>query len=303
MLGIMLEQRSGTAVGGAMQPWQAPWWRPVPGQEIVFYYLVAVHVLAAIGLAFFQVPGLPVFLTALGLACLGGLGTTIAYHRALAHKSVRLHPRVEQALILCAIFNGSGSPRQWVANHRLHHAKSDTPEDISSPRYGGFWWAHLRWLYQFPDASQSRWCPDLDRRRYNVWGRLQVPAVALSLFGGLAFGWRGFFWIGAIRLLYSLHFQCLVNSLTHLGAAGDEGGDSSLNVWWLGPFQLTAWGENWHRNHHAEAGSARFGWSPLQTDIGWYVIRLLEILGLARDVRRPRTPSRVTQRGTWVVPP
>jgi len=130
-----------------------------------------------------------------------------------------------------------------------------------------------------------------------------VPAVALSLFGGLAFGWRGFFWIGAIRLLYSLHFQCLVNSLTHLGAAGDEGGDSSLNVWWLGPFQLTAWGENWHRNHHAEAGSARFGWSPLQTDIGWYVIRLLEILGLARDVRRPRTPSRVTQRGTWVVPP
>jgi len=275
----------------AIRPWETPWWRPVRGQEIVFFYLVAIHVLAVVGLVLFPFPGLTVFLTALGLTCLGGLGTTIAYHRSLAHRSVRLHPLVEQLLIFWAIFNGSGSPRQWVANHRLHHAKSDTPEDISSPRYGGFWWAHLRWLYQFPDASQSRWCPDLDRPRYNRWGPLQVPTVALSLLGGLTLGWPGLFWIGAIRLLYSLHGQCLVNSLTHMGATSDEGGDSSLNVWWLGPFQLTAWGENWHRNHHAEAGSARFGWSLFQTDIGWYAIRLLEILRLDRDVRRPRHPA------------
>jgi fatty-acid desaturase len=286
------------AIAPPERPWEAPWWRPVAGQEIIFFYLVLVHLLAAIGLIFFPVPGMRVFLTTLGLACLGGLGTTIAYHRSLAHRSVRLHPAGEQFLIFWAVFNGSGSPRQWVANHRLHHAKSDTPEDVSSPRYGGFWWAHLRWLYQFPDASQARWCPDMNQARYNGWTRLQVPTVALSVLGGAVFGWPGLFWIGAIRLVYSLHLQCLVNSLTHLGAVGEEGADSSRNVWWLGPFQLAAWGENWHRNHHAQAGSARFARSLWQIDIGWYVIRLLETLGLAHDVKRDRAIAAIRETRT-----
>src|SRR3989441_8922112 len=31
----------------------------------------------------------------------------------------------------------------------------------------------------------------------------------------LGFGWMGFFWMGAIRLVYSLHMQCLVRSEEH----------------------------------------------------------------------------------------
>ena len=46
-------------------------------------------------------------------------------------------------------------------------------------------------------------------------------------------------------------------------------------------------GENWHQNHHDRPGSARLGWTPLQFDIGWYTILLLEKLGLATNVRRP----------------
>jgi stearoyl-CoA desaturase (delta-9 desaturase) len=80
----------------------------------------------------------------------------------------------------------------------------------------------------------------------------------------------------------------LVNSLTHLGEAKEGVGDSSVNVWWLGPFQLTAWGENWHKNHHTHAGSARLGLRWYQTDIGWYFIWMLEAVGLAHSVKRPR---------------
>jgi stearoyl-CoA desaturase (Delta-9 desaturase) len=115
---------------------------------------------------------------------------------------------------------------------------------------------------------------------------VEVPVILLSLFGGLALGWQGFFWLGAIRLVYSLHMQCFVNSLTHMGHSQE--GDSSKNVWWLGPLQLTAWGENWHRNHHNNAGSARLGLRWWQTDIGWYVICALEAAGLASKVKRPR---------------
>jgi fatty-acid desaturase len=49
---------------------------------------------------------------------------------------------------------------------------------------------------------------------------------------------------------------------------------------------MTAWGENWHGNHHARPASARFSQHWWQVDIGWYVIRGLEMVGLATNVRR-----------------
>ena len=270
-------------------PWERPLWRPAKGKAAVLLYLVLIHGLAVTGLVLFPIPGLRVFGMTLLFVCLGGLGTTVCYHRALAHRAAKLSRLVEQVLIFCAMFNGSGAPASWVAYHRRHHSTADTPEDISSPKYGGFWWAHVRWLYQSERADVRYWCPDLDKGIYKAWTYAEVPVLLLSLFVGAFWGWPGFFWMGAIRLVYSLHMQCFVNSLTHLGH--NEDGDSSRNVWWLGPLQVSAWGENWHRNHHSNAGSARFGLRWWQVDIGWYFLGALERVGLARDVRRPR-PAR-----------
>jgi stearoyl-CoA desaturase (delta-9 desaturase) len=244
-----------------------------------------IHILAITGLVLFPLPSVPVLGLSLLLACLGGLGTTIGYHRLLTHRALKVNRWIEQWLIFWAMFNGSGHPVSWVAYHRHHHSHTDTPEDISSPKQGGFWWAHLRWLYQSNPADRQRWCPELNRAPYKAWKFAEAPVLLLSLGSGLALGWQGFFWIGAIRLVYSLHMQCFVNSLTHLDHS--DKGDSSKNVWWLGPLQLTAWGENWHRNHHSSIGSARLGWHWWQVDIGWYFIRMLEAIGLASNVRRP----------------
>jgi stearoyl-CoA desaturase (delta-9 desaturase) len=238
------------------------------------------------GLILFPLPGWKVFFAALAFAGLGGLGTTVGYHRALAHRAVKLNPVVEQFLIFCAVSNGSGSPNTWIANHRNHHANSDTIDDVSSPRHGGFWWAHFRWLYQWEPSSMQKWCPDLIKPKYMIWAKLQIPLVALSLcFGYFLFGWAGLFWLGAIRMVYCLHGQCFVNSLLHLKPGLPEGVDSSQNIWWLGPLQVTAWGENWHGNHHAYPASACFSRRWYQIDIGWYIIKSLEALGLASNVR------------------
>jgi stearoyl-CoA desaturase (delta-9 desaturase) len=102
----------------------------------------------------------------------------------------------------------------------------------------------------------------------------------------LAFGWEAFFWLGAIRLVYSLHGQCVVNSIMHMGELREESG-SARNIWWLGPLQLAAWGENWHGNHHRFANSARLGLRWWQVDVGWYFIWALEHAGLATGVKRP----------------
>ena len=168
----------------------------------------------------------------------------------LSHRTLKMNPVIEHVLIFFAMFNASGAPASWVAYHRHHHSKTDLPEDISSPKQGGFWWAHLRWLYQSAPADATKWCPDLNRGIYKFWTMAETPVIVLSFVFGLALGWQGFFWLGAIRLVYSLHMQCFVNSLTHLGHS--EEGDSSKNVWWLGPFQVGGLGRKLARQSSFE---------------------------------------------------
>ena len=272
------------------QPWTLPWWKTADGDRATFGYIVAIHILAAIGLIFFATPGWRVIVVTVATAWAGALGVTVCYHRALAHTALRLHPVVKHVLIFFAMFNGSGSPDSWTANHRQHHAKVETVDDISSPAIGGFWWAHLRWLWQAGNVPLSRWCPDLAKPEYRVWSRVQIPLLAVSLFGGFAFGLPAFFWFGPMRLVASLHAQCFVNSIAHMREGREPGEDSSQNIGWLAPLHFFQ-GENWHRNHHAVPSSARFGWTPWQIDFGWYTILLLEATGLAKSVKRGSGPG------------
>lgn len=268
------------------RPWERPFWKPAPRKGAVLLYLALIHLLAIIGLLLFPLPNARIISISFLLAALGGFGITVCYHRLLAHRTLQLNKFVEHFLIFWAVFNGGGSPVSWVAYHRHHHSHTDTPEDISSPKQGGFWWAHLRWLYQSAPADEKKWCPDLSRGMYKFWTYAHAPVLLVSLCCGLVLGWQGFFWMGAIRLVYALHMQCFINSITHLDHSQER--DSSKNIWWLGPLQLTAWGENWHKNHHSNPGSARLGLRWWQPDIGWCLIYALESVGLARNVKRPR---------------
>jgi stearoyl-CoA desaturase (delta-9 desaturase) len=284
---MSLAVSSSSDSSGERAPWLWPWWRPAAGEQLILVWIVLIHVTAAIGLILYPLPGWPLFFATYALAWVGGIGTTVCYHRALAHRALRLHPLIQEILIFFAVYNGSGAPLSWTAHHRLHHATADTPADISSPRVGGFWWAHLRWLWQAGHASPERYCPDLRNRSYRAWQMLQIPLLAASFFGGLAFGPAAFFWLGAIRLVFTLHAQCFVNSVSHLHPSAQSGEDSSRNVPWLALWHCFQ-GENWHRNHHARPGSARLGWTPMQVDLGWWVIVGLERCGLATEVRRSR---------------
>jgi fatty-acid desaturase len=272
-------------------PWEWPWWRTRWHDAAVFFWISLIHATAFIGLVLFPLPGWRIVLVALGMAWLGGVGTTVCYHRALAHRAVKLNGVTGAILTILALANGSGAPVQWVASHRFHHANVDTEKDISSPRHG-FFWAHLRWLWQSNELTPiARFCAEFDRPSYRIWDYLQVPILALSYFGGLHWGWAAFFWLGSIRLVFALHAQCFVNSVCHTEPEVAPGEDSSRNVRWLGLMQLFL-GENWHRNHHARAGSARLGWTWRQPDLGYWLICVLERLGAATDVRHLRALRR-----------
>jgi stearoyl-CoA desaturase (delta-9 desaturase) len=256
--------------------------------------VIGIHLLAVAGLLLAPVPGWPVFGAAVALTFLGGLGTTVVYHRALAHRSVRLRRAVEGILIFFGMLNGSGAPSSWVANHRLHHANADGPGDISSPGLGGFWWAHLRWLWQAEQAPLARWAPEMESPWYRGWTRGQIAISALSLLLGAPFGLAAFVWLGPARLVFCLHAQCFVNSIAHMRERALPGEDSSQNIAWLGPVHLFQ-GENWHANHHADPHDARIGRTPMQWDLGWWTIVALEKAGLASRVRsRSRAPAAET---------
>jgi fatty-acid desaturase len=276
-----------------LQPWKWRWWKPAPGDEATFGWMVLIHVSAIVGMILFPLPGWKIVLAAWGVYFLGGLGTTVCFHRALAHKSVKLHPLARDGLTFLAMMNGSGSPLSWVANHRLHHAKSDTPEDISSPRIGGFWWSHLRWLWQAGAAPVAKYCKELNTPAFQKWTKLQIPLFAVAFLLGLPFAYlfdmpllAALFWLGPIRLVWALHAQCFVNSICHLRPGVPMGEPTARNVPWLGVMHAFQ-GEQWHQNHHDRPGSARLGFGPGQLDVGWYTILLLEKVGLAKDVRRP----------------
>src|SRR5260370_21702726 len=178
-----------------IRPWDRPFWKPAPRKGAVLFYLVLIHLLAIIGLLLFPLPTPKVLGLAFLLAALGGFGITVCYHRLLAHRSLQLNKFVEHFLIFWAMLNSGGSPASWVAYHRHHHSHTDTPEDISSLKQGGFWWAHLRWLYQSDRADEQKSCPELSRVIYKFWTHAHAPVRRARLSFGLLLDWQGCFWL------------------------------------------------------------------------------------------------------------
>jgi len=50
---------------------------------------------------------------------------------------------------------------------------------------------------------------------------------------------------------------------------------------------VIGFGEGWHNNHHAFPTSARHGLAWWQIDVSWWIIRLMEMVGLVWKVRLP----------------
>lgn len=117
-----------------------------------------------------------------------------------------------------------------------------------------------------------------------------MVAVAAAIFavGQFAFGGLGLpflVWGYAVRSVWVYHVTWFVNSASHLwGFQTYNTGDLSRNNWWVG---ILAFGEGWHNNHHAFEFSARHGLEWWQLDITYYLICLLEAVGLATKVKLP----------------
>ena len=91
-------------------------------------------------------------------------------------------------------------------------------------------------------------------------------------------------WGVFVRTVAVWHITWSVNSLAHLwGYRNYETDDDSRNNWFVAV--LTS-GEGWHNNHHATPRVAQYGHRWWEFDLIFGFVRLLEKLGLARNVVR-----------------
>ena len=120
----------------------------------------------------------------------GSLGICLGYHRLLTHTGMKTYGWVRYLFATIGMLAGEGTPLDWVADHRKHHACSDQEGDPHSPRDGG-WWSHIFWLaYHTHNGDRTaylkRWVPDLYKEagmRRMDW--MFLPAhilVGLTLF-------------------------------------------------------------------------------------------------------------------------
>jgi|LakMenEpi03Aug12_release.lakeMendotaPanAssembly.Ray.scaffolds.fasta_scaffold268036_2 stearoyl-CoA desaturase (delta-9 desaturase) len=237
---------------------------------------------------------------------LTGLGITVGFHRLFTHRSFQTTGPIRALFGILGCMAVEGPLLRWVADHRHHHKESDQEGDPHSPHLHGQGWkglfkgifhSHVGWLFTHHELPLQQYVPDLLKSRsirtisalFPVWVLVSflIPAGLGWLFVG---NWTGallgFIWGGLVRVFLVHHVTWSINSICHLwGSKPYETGDESRNNFIFG---VLAMGEGWHNNHHAFPTSARHGFHWWQIDFSYWVIRSLEMLGLAWDVKVPQ---------------
>lgn len=217
--------------------------------------------------------------------------TTLYLHRSATHRGVDFHPAVAHAFRFWSWLTMAMVTKEWVAVHRMHHAKCETAEDPHSPRFHGInqvLWRGVE-LYQEARLDKSmlekygKGTPDdwIERNLYTpraTLGPVLMLVISVALFGlpglfmwALQMAWIPFWAAGVINGLG--HWWGYRNFDTH---------DTATN---LTPWAFWIGGEELHNNHHAFPSSSKFALRKFEFDIGWVAITALRRLGLAKVLR------------------
>ena len=247
--------------------------------------LVVFHVLA-LGPIYFGITWEGVAI-AFGLYFLRMFGTTAVYHRYFAHRTYKTSRWFQFILLMIASTSLQRGAIWWATHHRDHHRFSDQDEDAHSPLKYGFFHSHMGWLWSLKADNPRNVARDLLKQpelvlQEKFW---MVPGYTLGFAIWYFFGWSVFF-VGFIwSTLVGLHLTMAVNSVVHVwGTRRFETKDESRNNWLMGILVL---GEGWHNNHHHDQSVCRQGLAWYEIDITYYILRVLQAVGLVWDIREP----------------
>ncbi|TDR22691.1 Delta-9 acyl-phospholipid desaturase [Marinicella litoralis] len=225
---------------------------------------------------------------------------TAFYHRYFSHKTFKTSRLVQFIFAAIGATATQRGPIWWAAHHRHHHIHADSEHDTHSPKHG-FWHSHLKWFLMkknFPTKSQ--YVNDLKKYpELNFIDRFDILfpillAVALYVLGGYlqqtqpqlnTSGWQLVIWGYFISTVLLSHITYCINSLAHVfGFRTYATKDDSRNNFLLA---ILTMGEGWHNNHHCCPGSVKQGFKWWQLDLSYYVLFVMNKLGLIWDLKYP----------------
>lgn len=230
---------------------------------------------------------LTLIMTHITIACV-----TIYLHRGQAHRGIVFHPVLEHTMRFWLWITTGMLTKEWVAVHRLHHRKCETPEDPHSPWVHGIWHVLFggAWLYvrakqdrrmveQYGVGTPNDWIEQNVYTRFPKLGFLSLLVIELAIFG-----WAGLFMWAVQMAWVPFHAAGIINGVGHYwGYRNTNTKDQSRNIipwdFWIG-------GECLHNNHHANPASPKLSMKWWEFDLGWMYIRILEAVGLLTLVRR-----------------
>ena len=216
------------------------------------------------------------------------LCVTLYLHRSQAHRGVEFDPRVAHFMRFWLWLTTGMVTREWVAVHRKHHRYSDVEGDPHSPHIFGIFRVFTQGALLYKQAAKdpmmvdtygagtpTDWVEERVYSRYSTAGIALMLAIDVLLFGV----WGVAIW--AVQMLWIPFWAAgVVNGLAHWwGYRNGTTRDQSRNIT---PWGIVIGGEELHNNHHLDPASPRFSLKSWEFDIGWWWIKLLERLGLAR---------------------
>lgn len=222
--------------------------------------------------------------------CLGPLGL----HRKLVHESFQCTRWLDYVLVHLGVLIGVAGPLEAVRAHDVRDWAQRQPECHPFLSQRGqalkdwFWQTFCELRLERPPVFllEPRRAQDRGYRFLEATWRWQQLPWALALYA--AGGWPYVIWGIAVRVSVCSTGYWLMSYLAH-NKGGQHwhvqgSGIQGFNVRFA---SLLTMGENWHNNHHAFPGSAKFGLKPGELDLGWQALRGLERLGLVWGLQTP----------------
>ncbi len=223
------------------------------------------------------------------------LGHSLGMHRRLIHRSYDCPRWLEYLFVHFGVLVGLAGPYGMLRTHDTRDWAQRQTKCHDYFSHKQVWYRDLWWqIFCVIDLKNS---PELQieteiasDRVYHwmerTWMLQQLPWALL--FYGLG-GWAWVFWGICSRVSVSILGHWFVGYFAHNTGAQDwhvsGAAVQGYNVPWTA---LLTMGESWHNNHHAFPGSARLGIEEGQWDPGWWVLKLLEQLGLVKNMVTPQ---------------
>jgi stearoyl-CoA desaturase (Delta-9 desaturase) len=255
--------------------------------------LIAIHVITLATIL--HGVTLKLVLIATGTYFLRMFAITGVYHRYFAHRTYKTSRFFQLVLAFLGTTATQKGPLWWAAAHRLHHKHSDTERDVHSPVRHGFWYSHMGWwLGRDHERTRAEMIPDFAAYPEIRWldEHYLVGPWTLGIACTILFGVEGGLWGYFVSTCFLLHATFAINSLAHVwGSRRYATKDTSRNNFWLA---LLTMGEGWHNNHHHYMSSTNQGFFWWEVDVTYYILKVLEKLGLVWDLRRP--PERILRK-------